>query len=447
MRARVEGILDRLRASFWFIPAVLTAGSILLAFVMLWLDGQIIAAGGTVGGPFVGGPEGARTLLATAAASMITVSGVVFSIAIVAMTLASIQFGPRILRNFMRDVGSQAVLGTFVATFLFCLLVLRAIPDRPDDPLPNISIGTAIVLVVASVAVLIYFIHHAAAIIQVGSILSTAARDLDANVDVLYPEQLGHGPAGTTNAATFVPPDLETNSREIVARGLGYVDAVDTRTLMHLAAADDLVIRLDVRPGSFVEPGVVVGRAWPVDRVDDHIARRLADCLLVSAQRTTRQDVEFAIQQLVQVAVRALSPAINDPWTAYMCLDRLGAALTRLAERDRPSRYRLDAAGRLRVIADAAGFDALASQALTEIRFAGRANLTVTVRLLETISLVARQTSWDDELAALRRHADRVEAGSRDTLREPWERRVIETRHQEAIAAIEASLTQPASPG
>jgi uncharacterized membrane protein len=376
---------------------------------------------------------------------MITVSGVVFSIAIVAMSLASVQYGPRLLRNFMRDPGNQIVLGTFIATFVYCLLVLRAIPDDPVDGVPNLAVGGALVLVLSSVGVLIYFVHHAAAMIQVGSIVERAALDLDAALEVLYPEQLGNGPQGTTNAAILLPADFDERSAVIVATSTGYVDAVDGRGLLGLASEGDLVVRLEVRPGMFIEPGVVVARAWPVERVGPEVRRRLARMFIAGAQRTTRQDVEFAIQQLAQVAVRALSPALNDPWTATMCLDRLGAALTRLAARDRPSRYRFDAVGRLRIVADAATFDALTSQAFTEIRAYARHDLAVTVKLLETVAMVAAQTSWHDELAALRRHADRIEEGSRVTLRESWERRIIEIRHREALAAIETSKAVLAS--
>jgi uncharacterized membrane protein len=458
MNARSRDAWDALRASYWFVPILLAVAAGVLSMVTLAIDEAVArqALGGTAP---AGGADGARTLLSTVAASMITVAGVVFSIMIVAMTLASVQFGPRLLRNFMRDLGNQVALGVFVADFLYCILVLRTVRDAGDPAgvfVPNLSITVAVAMTVASLGVFIFFIHHAAASIQVGQIISVASRDLDRAIDDLYPERLGHDPPDGVDARLLVPPELEREGRPVPATGTGYVEVIDVNGVMSLAVGRDLVVSLEVRPGMFVEPDNVLARVWPPDRADGRVIRELDRTVLLAPQRTEVQDVEFAIQQLVQVAVRALSPAINDPWTAFMALDRLGAALSRLCARHRPSPFRFDGRDRLRVIADAATFDALVSQAFTEIRHAGRSNLLVTVRLLETIAVVAEHAHRHDELAALRRHADRVEHGSTHTLPEEWERRIIEERYRQALeilgardatAALDAAAApDPASP-
>jgi uncharacterized membrane protein len=440
MKTRIRDAWDTLRASYWFVPSLLAVAAAALSFLTVAIDET--SADRTIAGPVLaGGPEGARTLLSTVGASMITVAGVVFSIMIVAMTLASVQFGPRLLRNFMRDLGNQLALGVFIADFLYCILVLRTVRD-PGDPagvfVPNLSVTVAVALTMVSLGVFIFFIHHAAASIQVGQIISVASRDLDAAIDHLYPQGLGHEPPSGPNPRLLVPPEFEREARPVPASRTGYVEAVDFGGVMGLAVSRDLLVSLDVRPGMFVEPGNIVARVWPPGRADRRVVRQLDRIVLLASQRTERQDVEFAIQQLVQIAVRALSPAINDPWTAFMALDRLGAALSRLCARNRPSLHRVDAHGRLRVIADAATFDALASQAFTEIRHAGRSNLLVTVRLLETIAVVAEHAHRHDELAALRRHADRVEHGSTHTLPEQWERRIIDERYRQALAILDA---------
>jgi uncharacterized membrane protein len=379
---------------------------------------------------------------------MITVAGVVFSIAIVVMTLASVQFGPRLLRNFMRDTGNQLVLGTFIADFLYCLLVLRAVRDAAEGVyVPHISVTIGVTLTLASIGVLIYFIHHAAASIQIGNILFAAGRALDASIDHLYPSQVGHEPPqGSGDHASLVPPRFENEARSIEARHTGYVDA-DGESLLHEAVRNDLLLRLEVRPGTFLEPGVVVCRAWPPQRVDASVARRIERAVLVDRQRTERQDVEFAIQQLVQVAVRALSPAINDPWTAFMCLDRLGASLSRLAGRPLPSIHRFDGQGRLRIIADASSFEKMASQAFTEIRRYGAASLTVTVRLLETITVIAEQATRPADLASLRRHAERIEHTCRTHFDDPSELKVIEDRFRAALETIHSAESRAQGTG
>jgi uncharacterized membrane protein len=424
--------------------------AVALSFLTLELDRVVQdeqVAG--LGWMYTGGPEGARALLSTAAGSMITVAGVVFSIAIVVMTLASVQFGPRLLRNFMRDTGNQLVLGTFIADFLYCLLVLRAVRDAAEGVyVPHISVTIGVTLTLASIGVLIYFIHHAAASIQIGNILFAAGRALDASIDHLYPSQIGHEPPpGSDDPASLVPPGFEDEARSIEARHTGYVDAVDGESLLQEAVRNDLLLRLEIRPGSFLEPGVVVCRAWPRQRVDAGVARRIERAVMVDRQRTERQDVEFAVQQLVQVAVRTLSPAINDPWTAFMCLDRLGASLSRLAGRPLPSIHRFDAAGRLRIIADASSFEKMASQAFTEIRRYGAASLTVTVRLLETITVVAEHATRPADLASLRRHAERIEHACRTHFDDPSELKVIEDRFRAALDAIHAAESRAPGSG
>jgi uncharacterized membrane protein len=441
-RERLLDTWDALRASYWFVPSIMALAAVAFSFLTLALDQAVqdedIPA---LGWMYTGGPEGARALLSTAAGSMITVAGVVFSIAIVVMTLASVQFGPRLLRNFMRDTGNQLVLGTFIADFLYCLLVLRAVRDAAEGTyVPHISVTVGVSLTLASIGVLIYFIHHAAASIQIGNILFAAGRALDASIDHLYPSLVGHEPPkGSGDPAALVPARFEKDSQPIEARHTGYVDAVDSEGLLDEAVRRDLLLRLEIRPGSFLEPGVVICRAWPAQRVDPRTAQRIERAILVDRQRTERQDVEFAIQQLVQVAVRALSPAINDPWTAFMCLDRLGASLSRLAGRPLPSTYRFDDRGRLRIIADASSFEKMASQAFTEIRRYGAASLTVTVRLLETITVVAEHASRPDDLAALRRHAERIERGCQATFDDPSELKVVEDRYRAALEAINAA--------
>jgi uncharacterized membrane protein len=440
MKARLLFAWDIARSTYWFVPLLLVAATVAIALLILGIDPGRPESADAVDPTAFGSADSARQFLSAAAGSSITVAGLVFSIAIVAMSLAASQYGPRLIRNFVQDLGNQLALGTFLASFTFFVLILGAVRgDGPSAVVPILAVRLAFAVTLVDVVVLILFIHHAASQIQVANIIAAAGHDLDHTIAELYPTGVGYEPANDAEAAGSMPADLDTQGMRVVAGRVGYVDAIDGGGLLADAVRHDLIVDLRVRPGSFVEPGTVVAVIWPVERVTDRTARTIERRLLLGRQRTEFQDVEFAIQQIVQIAVRALSPAINDPFTAYACLDRLGVALGALARRSWPSRYRVDAAGRLRIIADAPTFDVLLSQAVSEIRHAGRGNLTVTVRLLETLEAVAGEATRPADQDAIRRQAERVAEHSKAALAEPWERKVIEDRLQRCLAAAQGA--------
>jgi uncharacterized membrane protein len=432
---RLSLLLDALRGSFWFLPTLLTLAAAALAVGLLLTDRRVESSAiREVGWIYTGGAQGARSLLSTVAGAVVTVVGVAFSVTIVSLQLAAAQLGPRVLRNFMRDRGNQAVLGTFVATFVYCLLVLRTIHGDnglPDDAfIPHLAVTGGVALAIVSAAVLIYFIHHAAVAIQADHVVAAIAAELDATVDALYPERLGADDPGS-DPAPALPADFDTQALRVRARETGYVQSIGGDDVMGVATERDVVIRLEVQPGQFVIEGECVARAWPPGNLDDASARRLAGTVVLGRVRTLVQDVEFGIEQLVEIAVRALSSDVRDPTTAMRCLDRLGAALARLAHRRLPSPYRRDG-GRLRVVAPRISVGGIADAAFDAIRERGAASLAATVRLLETFERVARLGGTRELHAALLRHTVKVERGSRATLTHPWERRTIE-RHASAV--------------
>jgi uncharacterized membrane protein len=360
---------------------------------------------------------------------MITLAGVVFSMTLVALSLASSQLGPRLLRNFMRDTTTQVVLGTFVSTFLYCLLVLRTIRRAEESAfVPHLSVTLGVLFAVVSVGVLIYFIHHVSVSIQVNEIVARVGGELIKGIDRLFPEQIGRGAPQIAKE----PPDVDfleafdREARPVGSGSDGYVQFIDTEALMALATQEDVVIRLERLPGHYVVADCALVLVWPGNRVVDQLRDRVNSAFGLGNQRSAGQDVEFAVNQLVEVAVRALSPGLNDPFTAITCVDHLGSALCRLATRDQPSPYRYDKQDQLRVIARIATFPVITDAAFNQIRQYGRSSAAVMIRLLETIAVVAGFAHRPADRAALLRHAEMIVRGARDGLPEAEDRRMVE---------------------
>ncbi len=437
MRVQIFKYWDRVRSSFWFLPTIMAGGAVALSFVSVALDKRITDWLVLYWDwAFTGGAEGAASVLGTVAGSMITLAGVVFSMTLVALSLASSQLGPRLLRNFMRDTATQVVLGTFVSTFLYCLLVLRTI-RRVDEIafVPHLSVTLGVLFAVVSVGVLIYFIHHVSVSIQANEIVARVGTELIAGLNRLFPEHIGRGAPQIPKQ----PPDLDfldafdREARPVESGGDGYVQFIDAEALMALAIQEDVVIRLERSPGQYVVAGCPLLLVWPGNRVVDLLRDRVNSAFVLGNQRTSGQDFEFAVNQLVEVAVRALSPGLNDPFTAISCVDQLGAALCRLATRDRPSPYRHDEQDQLRVIARIATFSDITDAAFNQIRQYSGSSAAVMIRLLETIGVVAGFAQTMEDRATLSRHAEMIVRGARDGLSEAEDRKTVEERYQTAM--------------
>lgn len=373
---------------------------------------------------------------------MITIAGVVFSMTLVALSLASSQLGPRLLRNFMRDTATQMVLGTFVATFLYCLLVLGTI-RRADEIafVPHLSVALGVLFAVVSVGVLIYFIHHVSVSIQVNEIVARVGMELIEGMEQVFPEQIGRE-ASRISAGQPHAGFLETFDREarpIGSAADGYLQFVDGDALMTLAMQEDVVIRLARRPGHYVVATHPLALVWPGNKVTDQLVDRFNSAFALGNQRTSGQDIEFAVSQLVEIAVRALSAGLNDPITAMACVDRLGSALCRFARRDMPSPYRHDTQDQLRVIAPVFTFADVADAAFNQIRQYGGSSAAVTIRLLETIAEIAGSVHRPEDRVALLRHARMVARGAGGGLPEDEDRRAVEKRFQSACRLLGGS--------
>ncbi|NJO51038.1 MAG: DUF2254 domain-containing protein [Leptolyngbyaceae cyanobacterium RM2_2_4] len=440
MKVKLFKLWDSLNSSYWFLPALMTLAAFGLAFGTLTLDRAAGEAGPIekFAWSYAGGPEGARTLLSTVAGSMITTAGTVFSITIVALTLASTQFGPRMLRNFMQDRGNQVVLGTFVTTFMYCLLILRTVRGEDSNIfVPQISVTVAIGLAIASIGVLIYFIHHASTSIQAWHVLEEVNRDLNHAMKHLFPETLGESKTVLKQRqVSEIPAEFDSKATPIPANQSGYLQAIDEEKLMAIAQSQDLLLRLKHRPGKFINPKSVVAEVYPGGQVNPKLARQINDALILGSERNEKQDIEFPINQLVEIALRAISPSINDPFTAIRCIDRLTVALCHLATVEFPSAYRYDDDHNLRIITNPVKFTGLIDSAFNQIRQYGRSDSAVTIRLIEAIAAIASHTDSPPSRKALLRQATMIERGSHDGLPEEQDRQEVREQYLSALRVL-----------
>lgn len=434
MKARLLTLWERLHTSFWFVPGLVVAASVALAAATIGADREI-SERAVLRMPLVyrTGVDGARALLSTVAGSIITVTGVTFSVMVVAFTLASSQFTPRLLRNFMRDVGNQVVLGIFIGTFTYCLCVLRIVGGLDDTFVPRISVSCAFALTGLSIGALVYFIHHAASLIQAQAIIAAIGRELESALQPLYPR--GIGQSGPSDEAEL-PDDFAARGAEITAPRNDYIDAMDGDGLMAIAEGNGLILELEHRPGDFAISGEVIARAYPREKITDEIRESIRGAFLFGPQRTQTQDPEFVLSELVEIAVRALSPGINDPMTAVLCVDRLAAALATVAAHPRPSAYRYSAGGKLRIVAKHYGFRGLVEAAFNPIRQYGRGSVAVTIRLLEAIRRIALHAQSDADREVLLRQAVMIERGSKQAPFDPGDRGDIEERFRATLEAL-----------
>ena len=393
---RLRSFWIGLRASLWFVPSLIVLGSMLAAVLMSETDGRVGLELATRWPRLFGASaDASRAILAAIATSMVTVAGVVFSITIVALSLTSTQYSPRVLRNFMRDRPTQVVLGVFMGIFAYCLIVLRTIRGADyGDFIPSLAVLAGMVYALAGVALLIYFIHHVAQSIQAASILARISHDTAGAIEKLFPQNIGQPPAYDQAMA----PPLPRAWTAVRADQDGYVTGIDSESVMQFAVEQDRIVRLAVATGAFVVAGSPVIELSGTDPLADDDAQRLRGWVSLAPQRTVEQDAAFGLQQLVDVALKALSPGINDPTTACMCIDRLGALLAQLASRRIPDPYRM-VQGRLRVIAPAPDFAGLLKLAFDPVVAHSRGDLQVLSRLLDALGFVRHAT------ADLQRHA------------------------------------------
>jgi uncharacterized membrane protein len=429
-----------LRTSLWFVPSLEVVAAIGL-FV-----GTLAADRAAYRGDFAlpdwvisGSADAAREILATIAAAIITVVGVVFSIILVTLTLASTQFGPRMLRNFIRDRGTQVTLGTFVATFVYSVLVLAAVgTGAHGDFVPHISVTVTLGLTVVDMAVLIYFIHHTSISIQLPQVIASIAADL---TDAIKEQGSGgNGRARPENGPSAVEllARAEARGGVVLAPVSGYVQFIKHQNLVRLASRADAVINLEHRPGHFIVAGHRFATVWPPEAAP-LVQRELGRAHVIGPYRTLTQDVSFGIDQLVEIAIRALSAAVNDTFTAMTCIDWLGENLCKIVARWHPARVHRDGQGFIRVISVEPAYDRLVQRSFEKIRESSTGMPAIMIRELEALTRIMTETTSDGQRRVLLEQAAMIDRASERSVPEACDRADIRRRY-EAILTMESRL-------
>lgn len=412
----------QMRSSLWFVPTLLVvaAGGTAIALVNIDIAFADRLSGKSWQPLLNAGAEGARGMLTAIATSMITVAGVTFSITIVTLSLASTQYTPRILRNFMRDRANQFVLGTFVAIFTYCLLVLRTIRGGAEHDgggfVPLLSVAFGMLLAVLSIGCLIFFIHHIAASIQASYILNAITTETSRAIDNLFPHQLD---GEDTADAVGEPRPSTAGWHSIAARTSGYVQGVNGAELLRLAREHQLSVHLERVPGDFVVEGAPLMSADRPLKEDD--AGKWRELFAVGDFRTVEKDVGFGIRQIVDIAMKALSPGVNDTSTAVSCLDYLSVLLCQLANRKLVPAA-LAPAENVQVTAALPSFADLAAKAFDEVRLSAQSNVTIILQMLCALRRVVSATSAPARKRALMEQARVIVESADCGVRAPYDR-------------------------
>lgn len=388
--SRLQKVIENLRSSLWFVPGGIVVVGIILAIGSLTLDrtfGQHVSGLAHFGPASV---SGAYAFLSTLAGGLLGIVGVSFSITIVTFTLASSQFGPRLVRNFMRSTSTQVVLGGLLGVIVFAIIVLADLPEESQSTqLPRVTLSISLLLGLFAIGLFIYFLHHIAISIQADRVVADVYGEVGRMLDRFFPEQRSAGE--DLEHDTDSPEDAPIH---LSASRTGYLQAVDGPALVEQATRDDLVVHVHHSPGDFVlKEGILAAIAGPgaaqfhTDRRSDYHTH-----FLLGDFPTPTQDIEFAIRQLVEIALRALSPGINDPFTACNCIDYLGATVSRIIRAGLPRSVLRDGEGKKRVVLKNTDLEGIVGAAFNQIRQEARQEFDVSIHLLDVLAAVAQQT-------------------------------------------------------
>ncbi|HEO99092.1 MAG TPA: DUF2254 domain-containing protein [Epsilonproteobacteria bacterium] len=426
---------DNLQSSFWFLPFLIVLSSVVYAIVLIQADYVGANRWLTLWPRIFGvGADGARDMLSTLASSTMSVMGITFSMTLLALSLASSQYTSRILRNFMHSHITQVTLGTFAGIYVYCLIVMHAIRTGDVPFVPTLAVFFAFTLVFGGIAILIFFIHHIASSIQASSIIASVTHETNASIDRLFPEKRESTADHTKGEEKkrLLPSLDERTWYAVPAKMSGYIQNIDHDTIMGLARDRRTIVRMDHGIGAFVVKDTTLVSLALTYPPDQETVAALNEAYSIDRHRTVEQDTAFGIRQIVDMALKALSPGVNDISTAVMCIDSLTEILTSLACRKFPPQYRYEEET-LRVIAIVPTFESMLAEAFDQIRGSAAGNLTIMVHMLGAIGTIASLTVSPGHLRALGGQvqyiadlADRSIKSTHD--RDQFDKRLLEVR-------------------
>lgn len=439
-RLRLLFSIDRLAGTLWFIPAVMAVASLLAATLSLYIDSRWQPGDdGFFSVLFQANVSGAQAMLSTIAGSMMTVAGVVFSVTVVALTLASSQFGPRLLRGFITDNVNQAVLGTFIATFLFSLIILKAAYQNADTPfIPHVSLLVSLFFALASIAALILFIHRITISIQASSIIGRVLTQFASSIDHLTTAK---APSAPSAGADFHADLIQT----FAAPDSGYLARVDTESIITWSQEVDRHLALHIRLGEFVAADMALFTVSgpPLTDADRDLLR---GAITIATQRIPIQDLACSILQIVEIAVRSLSPGINDPFTAIACIDRLSGPLRVLAGRYFAPEFVNDDNDMVRLHMPTETWPSIMAACFAQIRQNAQGKPAVFSSLFAAYARIASGTTDPDRLSSIKHHADMAWALVESSVGEAHDRTDCAGVHTHMSAVIAAQRVRRVTP-
>jgi uncharacterized membrane protein len=425
MLTRLETVWEDIRTSLWALPFLMIAVAAVLAVFATRIS--IDTQGDPVWFLYSGTAKDAPDFLSNLVAAMITLATLAISITMVVLTLAAQQLGPRLIRIFMSDLRTQTMLGLFVATVVYLLLVMRSVYG---DTVPNLAVTIGSALVILSVIVLLVFVHHLARSIVSDKVIEDVGIEIDASAKHLL--------AARADGKPGVLPAPEGDPAELRLHCEGYVQALDHAAIVRAARKAKAVIKINVKPGHLLLPGVAIGSIWPADALSEGIVRAVEHGVLVGRQRTSVQDIEFSIRQMVEVGSRALSPGVNDPYTAMAAIDRLSLSLVHIMRRQPAQTQWCDEEGLLRLLVHPAGFDGLIDASFNMLRQYGEGSAAVLIRLADRLNDLY-EIGNTDQKDAICRHLEMVLRAGRRSLSEPNDLAALEDRMPRALRITSAA--------
>ena len=390
-------VMFNLRGGFLLRPLIITLTLGCVGASLSWLEESFPGLGDFVPAalfPSHSDPQVAQAILGAIATSIMTVVSIVFAILLMTLTLASMQFSPRIIVSFAKDRVTQWTLGVFLGTFCYCMATLPAARSLPHPFAPVFTVFGAMLLALACVAWLLYFIHHISQAISVSHIVDRIAAETEAMIDEVMPQ-----PRANPISLESGPADVSAWDVPLPSEASGYIRFIDTGRLVALAKLNRVKIRAVRRVGQFLPAGTPLALVYKGDRLSPEGRREILGAFDLGPSRTLQQDVEFGVLQIVDIALKAISPAVNDPTTAVTCVDQLSRILIRFASRELPAAVLYDPPGVARASIPQIDFDGLLKSAFEQIRLYSKSDVAVSLRMLRALGDIA----WANSDPAFRR--------------------------------------------